>query len=412
MEEKNYFKIFNSQKELDDYLNRDHELYNEEYGRYYFEQALFTFDVNFSSIRDFETSVCFQNAEFKETVTFKDKIFKGEAHFDGCKFENFANFTNSKFNDTVTFPNFTEEVDFKKVKFNSNVFFGKKFGNIVRFSNSIFKESVDFSNSIFEKEVFFNDCIFEKEVFFEEVDFNNKVNSWKASYKSDVTFKWANFRGKANFSEINVEKGFLDLHGVNFEKNSYFYNSTLNKLDLDKSVIEKGVYFLGSKIKKSNRETYRIIKNEFSKQNNNIESLKYHQREMISYYYELLSGLNPKKNKISFNYLLNFFKSINNLTILSLNLVSNFFGLSWIVGVLFVFISTSIMFDLYVSSLVCGKNISFWEYYPQFLSPIHKFNFIENVKPTKYSNLIDFLGRIVSSFGFYQTIQAFRKYGK
>ncbi|MEW5676442.1 pentapeptide repeat-containing protein [Flavobacterium enshiense] len=412
MEGQNYFMVFNSQDELDDYLNRSPELYHEEYGKYYFEQSLFTFHANFRNIKSFESIVYFQNSEFKKTVTFKNKTFKKEVHFEGCKFEDHVDFSNAEFHDVVTFPDFSSVINFRKAKFNSDVFFGKNFNDVVTFSHSEFKNNVDFSESTFEKDVYFNDCIFEKDVYFEVVDFVNKVNSWNVTYKSNVTFKWSNFRGKANFSEIKVEKGLLDLHGVNFEKNSYFYNSTIKNLDLDKSVIDKGVFFLGSKIKKSNRETFRIIKNEFNKQNNHIESLNYHQREMYSYFKELLAELIPKKNESILNYLLKFLRNLNNLVILLLNFISNFFGLSWIFGVVFTFTSTYLMYKLYVSHLTFEGEISFWQYYPQFLSPIHKFDFIENVKQTKYSYLIDFLGRIVSSFGFYQTVQAFRKYGK
>lgn len=412
MEEQNYFMVFNSQYELDKYLNRSPELYDEEYGRYYFEQSLFTFNVNFKIIKDFESPVYFQNAEFREGVTFKDKVFKKEAHFEGCEFKNYVIFTNAKFNDVVTFPNFSSIVNFRSVKFNDDVFFGKDFKDVVTFSHSEFKKSVDFSYTNFGNEAHFNNCKFEKDVYFEVVEFMNKVNSWNVTYNGNVTFQWSNFRGKANFSEMKVENGLLNLQGVNFEKNSYFYNSILKELDLNKSVIDKGVFFLGSKIKKSNRETYRIIKNEFNKQNNHIESLNYHQREMYSYFKELILELIPKKNKSILNNLGSFLSSINNLVILFLSFISNFFGLSWIFGVIFTFISTYLMYKLYISSLIFEGTISFWQYYPQFLSPIHKFDFIENSKFTEYSHLIDFFSRIVSSFGFYQTVQAFRKYGK
>jgi len=64
-----------------------------------------------------------------------------------------------------------------------------------------------------------------------------------------------------------------------------------------------------------------------------------------------------------------------------------------------------------MSELRIAVNIYF-EYFFHFLIPTHRFGFIETSITTGLSNFIDFLSRIFIGFGIYQTIQAFRKFGR
>lgn len=411
MSEIYFFKTFNSQEELNLYLERDSSEFDSEFGRFYFEQMRFTFEVNFNLIKEFDNRVNFINAVFEKNVSFENKVFKNEVYFDGCKFNDKTNFNNVTFYEAVTFPSFTKYVTFKESKFYSYLFLGYHFDSKVDFSYCTFKEDFVITDRIFKKELFLNDSTFEKCIESANTDFIGKVNAWNICVKEDAVFRWSNFRNKSNFSEIKLENGELDLHGTNFQNNAYFYNSKIYKLDLDKLVLDKNIFFLGSKIEKSNRESFRIIKNEFYKQNNQIEALNYQQREMFSYFKELIYNL-KRNNGNYFTYFIKVLKTINDLTVLLINYLSNLFGLSWIVGVVFTFITTFLMFHYFLDSTKCECDVYFWKYYIQFISPIHKIDFIENVTLTNKSYIIDFFGRVLSSFGFYQTIQAFRKFGK
>ncbi len=352
---KDDINIFKSIKQLEDFINRPKASWHRKKGRYYFENSQFNFDINFENKIDIlPSNVYFSNCIFKGKASFKGIIFQGEANFDNCTF----------------------------------------------------KGQVDFTGCLFEKDVKFHNATFEKDCYFNESEFKGKVNAWKMTFIENVTFKWTNFRKKANLSELIAENGQVELYGVNFENNAYFYDSKIKRLDLKKSVIDKGLFFLGAEIKKAKRETSRIIKNEFLKQNNRIEALKYHQKEMSAYFIEL--GRNIIKPKSFYSFL----KNIGDITILLINLISNGFGLWWFMAIVFLFVSTYLIFNWYLTNLNLTYTIDFWTYYPEFILPTHKFGFIDGTTPNNYANIIDFLGRIVSSFGIYQTVQAFRKFGR
>ena len=401
------FHIFNSKEELYCYIHRskDGKWWREEYGRFDFEQCVFNFDVR-QWVNEFDTRAWFTKATFNENASFQSITFKDVADFNGCTFEKTVSFKGAVFEGVANMCSFNGDVSFHKAKFKSDTYFWNHFVGYADFSYSEFSKTADFSNCCFEKDVKFHDSIFESDAFFNESEFIGKVNAWKITFLKDVTFKWTDFRDKANLSQLKVKKGFAEFYGSNFEKNAYFYDSEIKRLDLKKSVIDKGLFFLGASIKKNKRETARIIKNEFLKQNNKIEALKYHQKEMYAYLFEL--GLNIIKPKS----LTGFFKSIGDIIILLTNLISNGFGLWWFLAILFLFSSTLIIYNWYLANLTSSTVIDFWKYYPEFILPTHKFGFIEGTLTNDCANIIDFSGRVVSSFAIYQVVQAFRKFGR
>ena len=57
------------------------------------------------------------------------------------------------------------------------------------------------------------------------------------------------------------------------------------------------------------------------------------------------------------------------------------------------------------------KNL--YPYYFEFINPTHRVDFIgREAKEPLLANFIDLLGRLIIGFGIYQTIQAFRRFGK
>ena len=404
------FRVFSTEKELLVFLNRA-TIENEEHGKFDFEQSEFNFKVNFRNVlREFDSIAVFKKARFTEECSFEGLTFKEQADFNGCVFESRCNFKNTTFEKDLTISSFQSFVSFQGAKFNSDTLWGTNF-NGVNFSHCYFKNSLHLSERNFNGKLYINNSTFNGDVYFNNSTFQNKVNAWETKFNKNVIFTWANFKNKLNLTESEIKNGICDFYGVNFEENGYFYKTAFKELDLKNSVIEKGVFFLGATVKKSKRETNRIVKNQFLKQSNKIEALNFHHKEMKSYLAELLRVL--PKNLMQLK-LWSFLKDLSNIFILFFNFITNGFGLWWIGALLFLFLSTTVCFNLYLDNIETCADISYWRYYFDFINPTHKSDFIkiDHVFITDKAYIIDFFGRLLSSLGIFQTIQAFRKYGK
>lgn len=150
------------------------------------------------------------------------------------------------------------------------------------------------------------------------------------------------------------------------------------------------------------------------------------QAESQNYQIEILR---LEKNKLPFWF-------YENWWILALNKLSNNFRLSYTRGIIFTFVSGLIFYLPYLFVLdknleICLNNCNTMEgfiyvlknysyLFFEFLNPTHKFELIESkiIYPENSpiyklcGSIFDFSGRIFVSFGIYQTIQAFRKFGK
>ena len=120
----------------------------------------------------------------------------------------------------------------------------------------------------------------------------------------------------------------------------------------------------------------------------------------------------------------------------SLNKWSNNFRRSYSRGVIFTLFSGLFFYILYLIAMDGNLRLCFddcntldsliyaWDKYAyqfaEFLNPVHKVDFLkEDLSPLEksptlkfFGSIADFAGRIFVGFGIYQTIQAFRKYGK
>ncbi len=109
-----------------------------------------------------------------------------------------------------------------------------------------------------------------------------------------------------------------------------------------------------------------------------------------------------------------------------LNKFSNYYGNNWLRSTIVTCSTTAILYVAYCSSRTVypanpfkAENWSvFWElfpYYFEFMNPVHKTDFFMHIKkgePNPGALLIDYLSRIVIAYLVYQTIAAFRKFGK
>lgn len=191
-----------------------------------------------------------------------------------------------------------------------------------------------------------------------------------------------------------------------------FRDCRCNRLSLVGVIFESVSRFEQIAVKVADRETFRIIKQQLLKSNNRIDALGFYAKEMDEYKKELYSS------KIK--------GLIGDKVILLLSQLSNRHGLSWWRGVKFTVLVGLVFYILYLFTLeekffqfgwsslndfwkISIKNIGF---YCQFIFIGHSFDFSDLFKASGLSYFVDFVSRIFIGFGYYQTIQAFRKFGK
>ncbi len=258
-------------------------------------------NLNYLFSKNFKkNSLSFINCKFKKYLTFdrckrnfvlehsrNNKI--SEIHINNCNFVdscNYSNFITDKIN-LFKVDNSIFYIPFIFNKININKFLIK---------DSIFKSNLDLSNSSFH-EINFIDSKFEDNCYISDIKFNSMDN-----------------------------KPFLfDINKCYFNKTVDFGGSNLiGGLKIERTFFLSEVNFKDCKINdnKTNRETYRLIKNSLDKNGDIIEANKYFVEEMKAYNREISWKKNPAEKL-----LLNFNKIISN------------FGSSYIRPLLFIIIS-------------------------------------------------------------------------
>ncbi|WP_315099695.1 pentapeptide repeat-containing protein [Capnocytophaga sputigena] len=484
-----------------------------------FSNCIFQEDVNFLgcifSVKDKEKVGA---TSLKDKVDFKDCVFTKEADFSETIFEEDTNFSRSIFC----------IVSFQDAVFSKNV----------RFHETIFHNNVDFFNTSFKGLVDFYLVKFEDNQQFHTTDFLDRAIFSNTTFKGETQFIYNKLDKNSyiNFESAKFEKG-LDISRANFNCNLNFWNIFIQNKNI--SEFTKYVDDFGEhkeeatpSVYKQLRETYRIIKDNFYKQNNKIEGGNFYKKEMNIYLKELNNIIKDKKRKeksdstkkkvgsnpfivlgfylsgiftflylflysVNFNdkhcyasfvcffvlfivfaynkwntkvpvnklhkvrkfwycfflslyigiYLLTlyyfpmYFSTIfifeysflfiivllsylfldNDRILLYFNKYSNNFGTNWALGVIFTIVSSLVTYILilqqifnelefqlnlvgignFLRGLVNVLNVTEWR----------TVQFFEET-PTNWQYIILFIGRILVAYGIYQTIQAFRKFGK
>ena len=410
---------------------------------------------SFSSISDFEDSIrnskesnimlikCTFDFGFHDKIEFKFSLvdlvslkpdIKIELH--ECEFKDKVDLELCNYNKHPLLLNqctFYEDFKILDAHVDTDLAFNKcTFINQFFAEDTFFKKETHFSGSIFKKEAHFEDSEFNHAPWFDYTSFENKLIARNLTLNNGAFFLNSNFIGRVNFSDLKSFNNDLNFIGSSFEENSYFYNSKIDLLNLECTIIEKNLSFLKAEIKSQNRETARIIKNEFIKQNNKIESLDFHAREMAEYYREL----NPKKCKLADWRLIKWLKKIlakcnkfssTDRFILYFNKITNNHGLNPFKALFcFTLPIAIISFIIYVITfknypIVYDSSANLWNkgtwdaiftvlsHFLEFSNPTHKTNFITD-DIYGWSSFIDYFSRILIGLGLYQTIQAFRKH--
>lgn len=318
-------------------------------------------DIRLNEISD-SITICnssfgktFINANFINRINIYESEFNNTFQFWKNILKSYSTIENNKFND-VEFMNsdFGSEVHFSKIKFSGNCNFESSKGTKtrVKFSKCNFDEYVYFDKSLIYEIVF--DTAFFKEI----VSFQNlKCNS--------IKFNRTHFDKVGFFNDVEIEN--------------------LNKCDL---------------------KTIRFIKNQLLKAENKIDYLKYNALEQSSF-------------------LANSELSFNDRTLLKLNKKSNDFGNNWTMGVLFtlrngvlffilVLIANSFLISEYPLSINYRADFaSFSQILAEFLKFVFSLGFDnKEIQSNGILYLLFIIAKIYIGYGVYQTISAFRKYGK
>ncbi|MCT7576666.1 hypothetical protein N5U06_04950 [Aliarcobacter butzleri] len=160
-----------------------------------------------------------------------------------------------------------------------NLFYNIKPDIDIIFKNCIFEEEVDFTTlEILNNIIFKEDCIFKKGINFSNNLFTHKI-TLKSSNKIIINCENTIFNEYIEFTNIDIESLFLK--NTTFNKNLNLIESKVERpIDLSTAIIKSNINLYQFKCNVANRETARIIKDSFEKQNNIIEANKFYALEM------------------------------------------------------------------------------------------------------------------------------------
>jgi hypothetical protein len=312
----------------------------------------------------FEKKLTFQNKCIINGLDFSDATFKSNIRFYECSFKTKCSFKNTKFTDLIDFWNSTFYIPM--------LFFKTDFLSTTVFSACHFRENVLFTYSLFKEKVIFRGATFDK-----GLDISLAINSGEYNF-FNVTLN--NFKSSKHLNEG---------HYIDMIANDTI--PTINK-----------------------KETFRIIKQHFKSNGDDLEYVKYVRLEKKPIYEMISRNLATTKRTKFYNY----FHFSFDLFSLILNKVSNNNRNSYLLGILFT-ISVGLFF--FTSSLLSlpyfyfelnpyrWQMLDFWKFYLTFMNPTHDVKLFDNLSPNGWTYFWQTWGRIFVGYGIYQTVQAFRK---
>jgi len=259
-----------------------------------------------------------------------------------------------------------------------------------------------------------------KKVEFVDVDKKDSTVEISNLLADEILFNNIFIEGKFTLRQVAITRnGRLTMHSSNLGKTDFllcdfenaildFHNSKLTEVFLAETEFPKVVELNGERNHRQAQLAFGQISTAFQKQGDTVRSLEYQSREIEAHYRQLKCGF----TKIS----------------LWLNKWSNDFGRKWQRAVLFSLIAGLLFFYLVVISsneYEFGFGLTYDSQiipsYFRFINPLRFFElesiFKVNQKESYltlngWSYFFDLCGRIFVAYGFYQTIQAFRKYGR
>jgi len=335
--------------------------------------------------------VQFSGIEFCKDLNIDNSIFEKEVKFTEITFNQYFRLFETTFNDNVTFAYL--ELGSKSI-FYSNIKDKPKFKRDVIFVGVTFNEA-KFWDFDFPNDVYFQNSIFNCPVFF-----NNSKVGGKIDFTSLETIGLTKFNNKVYFDYAQINE--LTLERIILEKPVSFNYTKISSISIENvHCLGISISLVGTIIDNVKDEgTARFLKTEAMKSNNPFLVAELNAKEMTMHF----KGLKWRKH---------FFDKL----IFLLNKSSTNFGEKWEKGALFIFLVWTFSFSLLIM-LRDGIGKTFiWSdenYRKEAINFLWQFGSLD-ILDNSYSwatILVFIISKILIIYGVYQTIAAFRKYGK
>lgn len=255
------------------------------------------------------------------------------------------------------------------------------------------------------------DSFFEfTETSIENISFNNDFGP-----NGTIKIKTCNDLSKISFNSANVAN--LEIFNSNFSNTTFISDQSIfEKIKwqsvewseaLERYRNSENNHVLNDSFR---RETLRVLKLNAQLQQDTVNYIRFHALEQQAYKIQIKTKKWYDGDRI----------------LLFLNTISNNHGLSWGRGVIFS-IGVALVFFILNSFFLNNPHWEFgWSNWPDFwrvagttiklfsqsLYAAHSFDYLNDYNPKGIVFLLDLIGRIFLTYGYYQTIVAFRKFGR
>ncbi len=355
-------------------------------------QKSISFDIDFRGCHFLDT-IKLSGAEFCGDINFINTIFEKEVEFSELVFNKYLRLFGTSFHANITFAHL--ELNDKSIFFTKNNDRTKFIGDLY-FFNVVFNEA-KFWDFVFQNDVYFQNTIFNCPALFNHSKFLGRT-----VLTSIETIGLTEFKNKVYFD--NAEFKDLNLQNIVFDKVISFNYATIKNISIE-NVHCYGfpLSLVGTNIGNvTNEGTARFLKSEAMKSNDPFLIADLNTKEMNMHY-----------KKLRWRNRTEFFDKI----ILFFNKYSTNFGERWQQGVGFILLSWALSFSSMIM-LRDGIGSTFIWFDKQYLKEALEFLWLFGslkVLGDSYGLpeiLIFILGKIFIIYGVYQTIAAFRKYGR
>lgn len=386
----------------------------------------------------FEDRISFQKNVTITHLYFESSVFKRRIDFEDGNFE-FINFYRSNFQGLVLINDFNYDkiinrnLKIHKITIHSCIY---EMDMSVQLDKI---EYIDLSNNNFKQIFNFNNYakkLNKDSLVMISIGGTNQGNIIIENVYLDVTIRDINF-GNLIFKDLNILNLYINefqnegnVTFTNVKSGLYFtiqdsISGKLNFLNFDvnifKEIVISNCTLTGINFNKYPNKIFSFSKNpkigyglsEKSENKSNLRSV-YNQLKHISRFKGNIEVSNKFQSK-EYKQLLLSKKLDFDSILLFLNLISNNNGGSWIRGVLFTILVSFSFFILYLQNIgIVEYNIDSLKDYTIFISSFPKLELEKYSSENKLWNtkLIIWFARIFTTYGIYQTISAFRKYGK
>lgn len=385
-------KSLNSQNLSYDKKTKTLEFRNIEFEEILFKESLLELSSNVKLQANM--FIVFNNCKFNKIEFIKFDVPIGKFPKDNIDYKDDIRGIEFNWNNKI---NQSLEIKIKNSKFYGKFYINKQYDNndkktIIKeleIKETLFEENFKLNNCEIKK-IFIKDSDFKKNVYFYNCEFNEGTDE-----KKRINFRNVNFKGLTLFGDCEFSNK-TNFKYVTFESHAHFRDTNFNKgLNLDYANIEKEMNFfdvkgLDSKISKLNtsQETYRIIKHQFEKLNNKIESNKYHALEMEQHRKNIWEKI--------FNDCNSFYKLLPDGIVSFVHWLSSNHSSNWSLALFWIFIVS------FITTFNLGLDVS--------IDNIFKYiNILSKIEDFNNSYIAMTLNKLSLGYLYYQFLTAVRK---